>query len=82
MATPDIPAEELANLFQHYQKALAREFGCNSQDELIRHWEETPHNERKVMLAAAKLKTRADSPIDAQDRRKYYATHGEAEWGC
>ena len=55
MATPDIPAEELANLFQHYQKALAREFGCNSHDELIKHWEQTPNNERKVMLAAAKL---------------------------
>jgi len=82
MATPDISAEELAILFQHYQKALAREFGCSSQDELVRNWEETPHNERKVMLAAAKLRAHADWSRDAEDRRKYYATPGEAEWGC
>ena len=80
MATHDLISEELSKLFRNYQESLARNFGCGTEDELIAHWNETP-NERRIMLAAAARCSKSETPKD-EDRRKYFANPGEAEWGC
>jgi hypothetical protein len=78
MATQDLIGEEFSRLFRNYQESLARNFGCCTEDELIAQWNQTPPNERRIMLAAARCnKSEAD-----EDRRKYFAKPGEAEWGC
>ena len=47
-------------------------------------WDRTPQNERKRMVAAARLALLELATTPAQPRpvRKYYAKPGEAEWGC
>jgi len=81
MATQDLISEELSKLFRNYQESLARNFGCGTEDELIAPWNETPPNERRIMLAAAARCSKSETPKD-EDRRKYFANPGEAEWGC
>jgi hypothetical protein len=48
-------AEELAKLFHHYHEALAPDFECKREDEARLSWELVPHNERKLMVATARL---------------------------
>lgn len=79
----DVNAEELARIFHHYQEALAQD--CDSQnDHPNSSWDRTPQNERKLMVAAARLTLLELSTTPAPQRpaRKYYAKHGEADWGC
>src|ERR1700730_12435357 len=54
LSIQEVSAEQLAKLFHHYQDALAH--GCaghNNEDGSS--WDRTPPNERKVMIAAARL---------------------------
>jgi hypothetical protein len=89
----DVSAEELAKLFHHYQEALARDFECESGEECasesqLSHdrisWERTPQQERKLMVAAARLALLelAAAPEQANSSRPYFAKPGEADWGC
>jgi hypothetical protein len=48
-------AEELAKLFHHYYEALAPDFECKREDEACLSWELVPRNERKLMVATARL---------------------------
>jgi hypothetical protein len=83
MSIQDVSAEELAKLFHHYQEALAGDFDCSGGDERAT-WEHTPQNERKCMIAAARLallELRAKE-AEASSNRRYFAKPGEAEWGC
>ena len=46
-------------------------------------WEATPENERKVMIAAARLTLlELISPHEVKPNSSYFAKPGEAEWGC
>lgn len=78
----DISAEQLAKLFHHYHEALAH---CDehSNGELP-SWEQTSLQERKRMVAAARLALLelATAPAEPKASRKYYAKPGEADWGC
>jgi hypothetical protein len=79
----DVSAEQLAKLFHHYQEAL--EHDCNDHGrEEGSSWERSSQNERKTMVAAARLTLLelSTSPAQPSRSRKYYATPGEAEWGC
>jgi NADPH-dependent ferric siderophore reductase len=80
----DVPAEELARLFHHYQEALAHDFDCHSGEGPVSSWDRTPQNERKLMVAAARLALLELAANSAQDSssRKYFAKPGEADWGC
>jgi hypothetical protein len=80
----DVSAEELAKLFHHYRGALAHDFGADGNGEVESNWERTPQNERKLMVAAARLALLelAAAPAPANSGRKYFAPAGEAEWGC
>lgn len=82
----DVSAEELAELFHHYREALAKGFHCNCKgsEEASSSWDRTCQQERKLMVAAARLAllelAATSSPNDPA--RKYFAKPGEADWGC
>ncbi|HTW57631.1 MAG TPA: hypothetical protein VMD99_05865 [Terriglobales bacterium] len=82
----DVSAEELAKLFHHYRGALAHDFDCQSGEDstLASSWERTPQQERKLMVAAARLALLelATVPTQAAADRPYFAKPGEADWGC
>jgi hypothetical protein len=83
LSIQDVSAEQLAKLFHHYQDALAHDCaGHNNGDGSS--WDRTPPNERKVMVAAARLTLLelSTAPAQSSPSRKYYAKPGEAEWGC
>jgi hypothetical protein len=80
----NVSPEELAKLFHHYQEALAGDFNCEPDSGSTPSWEQTPQNERKLRIAAARLallELAATSPQDGPNRA-YYPKPGEAEWGC
>jgi hypothetical protein len=83
----DIPAERLARLFHHYQRVLANQFhesesNVPAVDEALSGWNQTSEAERRLLVAAEQLSLlELDSTRDL-DVRNYYATPGEAEWGC
>jgi len=80
----DIPAEELARLFHHYQEALAHDFDCQSREKAASSWDRTPSKERNLMVTAARLALQelAVTSEQANPGRKYFAKPGEADWGC
>ncbi len=81
MSIQDISAEQLARLFHHYREALSRDFDCGSDN--APSWDSAPQQERKLMVAAARLALLelATEPAQPQSR-PYFANPGEAEWGC
>jgi hypothetical protein len=80
----DVSAEELAKLFHHYRGALGHDFDCHDEEAKATAWDRTPQEERKLMVAAARLALLelATSPEHAIENRPYFATPGEADWGC
>jgi len=76
----DVNAEQLAKLFHHYREALAHDNDADARQNSS--WDHTPPNERKMMVAAARLALLELSTAPSRPRRKYYANPGEAEWGC
>jgi hypothetical protein len=80
----DVSAEQLAKLFHHYRGALAHDFGAQQNGEVACPWDSAPQNERKLMVAAARLALLelATAPAHSGASRNYFAKPGEAEWGC
>ena len=79
----DVSAEQLAKVFHHYREALMHKGECQSREEEASSWDRAPQNERKLMVAAARLALLelAMTPAPPNPQRRYYATPGEAEWG-
>ncbi|MFI5114006.1 MAG: hypothetical protein ACHP7J_02595 [Terriglobales bacterium] len=83
MATiQNVQPEELARLFHQYQEMLAPDFDCKAESSPC--WEKTPSNERRLLIAAARLTLDelTFTTGEAQPARPYFAKPGEAEWGC
>jgi hypothetical protein len=80
----NVCAEDLAKLFHHYHEALAHDFHGQASRQVDVSWEEAPQNERKLMIAAARLTLLelAAMPDEGQSYRQYFAKPGEADWGC
>lgn len=84
----EVNAEQLAKLFFNYREALAHDCcgqeGAADEEPEASSWDRTPQNERKLMVAAARLALLELSAthLDSAPERKYYARPGEAEWGC
>jgi len=77
----DVSAEQLAKLFHHYREALAHD--CHGSEEESSSWDRAPQQERRLMVAAARLALLELSTTPAPSpSRRYYATPGEADWGC
>ena len=51
----NISAEDLAKVFHHYHEALANDFHGHASPQAEYSWEQAPQNERKLMIAAARL---------------------------
>jgi hypothetical protein len=80
----NVSAEDLAKLLHHYHEALAHDFHGRMSHEATWSWEQAPQNERKLMVAAARLtllELKA-MPEEPPADRQYFAKPGEAEWGC
>jgi hypothetical protein len=81
----DVSAEQLAKLFHHYREALAHDRDHHEGgEESSSSWDRATQNERKLMVAAARLALLelSTTPVQSRPSRKYYAKPGEAEWGC
>jgi hypothetical protein len=80
----DVTAEQLAKLFHHYRGALAHDFGGQGGEQEPSPWDRTPQQERKLMVAAARLALLelASEPAQIEASRPYFAKPGEADWGC
>jgi len=85
----DVSAEELAKLFHHYRGALAHDFNCQSDEATSSStWDRASQHERKLMVAAARLAllelATSPKPVSelVNEKRPYFATPGEADWGC
>lgn len=83
MSIQEVPAEQLAELFHHYHKALGPDFRCTSKPD-AEAWEQIPHQEKSRLVAAARLALLelASTAREQEDPRRYFAKPGEAEWGC
>jgi len=88
MSFQDVSAEQLAELFHHYHQALGPDFGCAGKP-IRASWQEVPQQEKSRMVAAARLtlleldSTHAEfMKPEHENSSKYFATAGEAEWGC
>jgi hypothetical protein len=83
MSIQEVSAEQLAELFHHDHHALAPHFGCPS-DHRHESWSDVPVEERNRMTAAARLALLELESLGSQreNRRRYFAKPGEAEWGC
>ena len=78
----DVSAEQLAKLFHHYREALTRDVNPDNRAETLT-WEDTPREERNLLIAAAELALLDLSEAETSESvRKYYAAPGRAEWGC
>jgi len=79
----EVNAEELARLFHHYKEALTHDC-APEKDHDSTAWDRAPQNERKLMVAAARLTLLelSTTPEPRTPNRKYFAKPGEADWGC
>ena len=80
----NVSAEDLAKVFHHYHEALENDFHGHACRQADFSWEQAPQNERKLMIAAARLtllELAATSAMEKADRQ-YFAKPGEADWGC
>ena len=80
----DVSAEQLAKLFHNYREALAHDCERSGSKENASSWDHAPQQERKLMVAAARLALLelATTPTQSRPSRKYFAKPGEADWGC
>jgi hypothetical protein len=83
MSIQELSAEQLAELFHHYDRALGSDFDCET-DQDRESWKDLPVQDKSRMVDAARL---AMLELDSQEEkrknsRRYFAKPGEAEWGC
>lgn len=83
MSFQAISPEQLAELFHHYHRALAPDFGCAGKP-ISPSWKEVPKQEKNRMVAAARLTLLELDPTHGSNDNvgRYFARAGEAEWGC
>jgi hypothetical protein len=86
----DVSAEQLAKLFHHYQQTLAHDCEKHDGEEGSSPWDRASQQERKLMVAAARLAllelSTTPEPVTMPEpvtkSRPYFAQPGEADWGC
>lgn len=77
----DVTPELLARLIYHYQEALTHD--AEIEPTAAHSWDDASQDDRKRMVAAARLALIELSTTPVMNRRRpYYAHPGEAEWGC
>jgi hypothetical protein len=83
MSIQEVSPEQLAELIHHYHQALGPDFGCTGES-TPESWDQVLPQERNRMVAAARLAILevASTTTEPEDRRRYFAKPGAAEWGC
>jgi hypothetical protein len=84
VSTQELSPELFAKAFFHYHEALGPDFGCSSEPH-PNSWDEVSKQERARMVAAARLALldiRSELNPEEDDRSRYFAKPGTAEWGC
>jgi len=81
MSIQEVPVERFAQLFHHYHQALANDLGSTPGVPPGEAWADVPPSERNRIIAATRLALLELTPAERQPR-PYFATPGEAEWGC
>lgn len=83
MSIQEVSPEQLAKLFHHYHQALAPDFGC-ADEAKTPSWPHVPQEERNRLIAAARLALTelAATEHHEEEKSRYFARPGEAEWGC
>jgi hypothetical protein len=84
MSIQDVSPEALAELFHHYHQALAPDFGCPSK-ESNETWDEVPTEERRCLVAAARLaliELSSTAKPREEESLRWFTKPGEKEWGC
>jgi len=83
MSIPEVSPEQLARLFHRYWQVLAPDFGCGENANRP-SWPHVPPQERTRLIAAARLALAelATSSREQDEKGRYFARPGEAEWGC
>jgi len=83
MSIQEVPTEELARFLYRYHQVLAPYLHCQSKLQ-AEPWTEIADGERRQLIAAARLALldlQAEER-EEEDRSRYFATPGTAEWGC
>lgn len=84
MSIEELSPEELAKVFFHYHEALGPDFGGPNKPP--HSWEEASQKDQGRMIAAARLALleiqSTDHNRETEDRSRYFAQPGNAEWGC
>jgi hypothetical protein len=83
MSLQEVSPEQLAELFHHYHQVLAPDFGRNSAAN-EETWPHIPEQEKNRLITAARMaltELRSEAK-QHEDRSRYFAKPGEAEWGC
>jgi len=82
MSLQEVSPERLAEVFHHYDQALASDSAGSSRS-LCETWQHVPAEERHRLIAVARLALLELATTGEQDDvRRYFAKPGEAEWGC
>jgi hypothetical protein len=83
MSIQEVSAEQLAERFYHYERALRADHNCASGPD-TEAWEEISHQEKSRLVAAARLTLLDLTEMlgERKNARRYFAKPGEAEWGC
>ena len=87
MSIQEVSAERFAQLFHHYQQALADSGSpsdIRSSDYHVKDaWENVPPAEKNKLIAATRLALlEVELTPGERESRRYFAKPGEAEWGC
>jgi hypothetical protein len=83
MSIQEVPTEELARFLYRYHQVLAPYLHCQNRSH-TEPWTEIGDGERRQLIAAAKmalLELQAEVH-EEEDRSRYFAKPGTAEWGC
>jgi len=83
MWVSEVAPERLAELFHHYQQALAPDVAGNGS-EGHGTWKEISPQVKSRLVSAARLALLELQSMTSERAasRKYFAQPGEAEWGC
>jgi len=82
MSTEEVFVQQFAKLFVHYREALTLTHDSTPGASLT-EWNEIPSAERDRLVAAARLALiEIEDTTTGEDRHRYFATPGAAEWGC
>jgi len=83
MSIQEVSAEQLAERFYHYERALRADHNCASGLD-TEAWEEISDQEKSRLVAAARLTLLDLTEMlgERKNARRYFAKPGEAEWGC